>query len=575
MSHYLSLYADDVVIFLSQPEQSIPALLDLIKSFGEVSGYTINWLKSEFMSFGAELEPEFLQNLPFKITNKLKYLGLVLPKDPKLIFKYNFLEGVEKLKKDIDKWRTLPLSMMGRINAIKMVSLSRFLYLFQNLPIFLTRAFFKSLDSIIMPFIWGFKAHRISKKHLQKSRERGGLGLPCFLHYYWAANLRALVFWQEGFGREVSVHTPAWVAIEKNDVVNTSLPALLFSSSKVSATTKVNNRIILNCLKIWQQIKRYSKLPDTSIHTPVCRNHAFLPSFTDSTFDTWRLKGIVTLKDLYVDKQFASFTQLKDKYSLSSTHFFRYLQIRNYVRQCVPNFESLPEEKKIHKLLLIPPNSRNLISYFVKTFSEQVNSATLHLKSAWEEDLGIQIDDDVWEESLSRIRSCSINVRHQLIQFKVIHRLHYSKSKLHRFFPTISSLCDRCKAAEGSLSHLFWTCPRLYTFWCEIFNWFSGMYGCVFEPDPEMALFGYSSFLSDQSPSVQCTIIYGMVIAKKMILNLWKSDTVPLFKTWLTELTSVLHMEKIRYSLMGNLAKYFSIWQPFIDYLAQFDTSGK
>ena len=67
---------------------------------------------------------------------------------------------------DIKKCRTLPLSMVGRINAIKMVSLRRFLYLFQNSPIFLVQPFFKSLDSIVLPFIWGFKAHRISKTNL-------------------------------------------------------------------------------------------------------------------------------------------------------------------------------------------------------------------------------------------------------------------------------------------------------------------------------------------------------------------------------------------------------------------------
>lgn len=165
------------------------------------------------MSLSAELDDEFLHNPPFKITDRLKYLGVVLPKNPKLIFKLNFLKKLEDLKIDIGKWRTLPLSMIGRINAFKMVSLPRFLYLFQNVPIFLTKAFFKSLDSVILPFIWGFKAHRISKIHLQKPKEKGGLGLPCFLHYYWAANARALVYWQEDYKTEISIDTPPWGSI--------------------------------------------------------------------------------------------------------------------------------------------------------------------------------------------------------------------------------------------------------------------------------------------------------------------------------------------------------------------------
>ena len=570
VDHHLSLYADDVAIFMSQPQQSIPILLDLIKSFGEVSGYTINWQKSEFMPLGDNHEAEFLHKLPFKVTDKLKYLGVTLPKDPKLIFKLNFHEKVEKLKGDIGKWRTLPLSMVGRINAIKMVSLARFLYLFQNLPIFLTKSFFKLLDSIIMPFIWGFKAHRISKTHLQKPREKGGFGLPCFQHYYWAANLRALAFWGDGYNLEISTSTPAWVAIEKKDIKDSSLPALLFSTPGLP-NTKVKNRIIINCLKIWQQIKKCCKLPGTSIYAPVCHNHAFPPALSDATFYSWRQKGIVVLKDLYIDKHFASFTQLKDKFALPQTHFFRYLQVRNYVRQNLTIFESLPDENRIYSFWHGPPDSKCLISNFVRVFSEQVNYATHSLKKAWEEELGLQIDDMVWQEGLSRIQYCSINARHHLIQFKVMHRLHYSKTKLHRIYPTVSPLCDRCKAADGSLTHLFWTCPKLYVFWCGIFKWFSEMYNCVFKPEPEVALFGYSLSLLPQSIPVQHTIMYGMLIAKRLILMLWKSETVPLFKTWLSELTSLLHMEKIRYSLTNNLKQFYKIWQPFLDHLAQFD----
>lgn len=572
VDHHISLYADDVVLFISQPEKSVPVLLDLIKTFGEVSGYTINWQKSEFMSLGADLNTEFLHNLPFKITNRLKYLGVVLPKDPKLIFKMNFLEKLEKLRRDIEKWRTLPLSMVGRINAIKMVSLPRFLYLFQNLPIFLARSFFKSLDSIILPFIWGFKAHRISKTHLHKPGKMGGLGLPNFLHYYWAANARALVYWQEGYNMEVSAETPPWVAIEMSDVKNSSLPALLFSTPRPPATVKMDNMIIFNCLKIWQQIRKDCRLPGTSIHAPVYRNHAFSPSLSDGSFNSWRLKGVVTLKDLYVNKKFATFAQLQNKFSLPATHFFRYLQIRNYVRQCVPNFESLPEDKRIYKLLLGPLDSRKLVSGFVNIFSERTVYATHFLKNSWEEELGMQIGDDVWREGLARIRSCSISTRHQLIQFKVMHRLHYSKTKLHRIFPTISSLCDRCKSAEGSLTHIFWTCPKLNNFWCSIFKWFSDMYSCIFEPDPMIALFGVSPSLLNHRVSMQSTIMYGMVVAKKMILKLWKSDTAPHFRIWLSELIGILHMEKVRYGMMDNLNKFSDIWEPFLAHLDKYNT---
>lgn len=54
---------------------------------------------------------------------------------------------------------------------------------------------------------------------------------------------------------------------------------------------------------------------------------------------------------------------------------------------------------------------------------------------------------------MARIPSCPLN-RHQLIQFKVDHRLQYSKLRLHTIFQSVSLQCGRF--AEGTLLHTFW-----------------------------------------------------------------------------------------------------------------------
>lgn len=61
-----------------------------------------------------------------------------------------------------------------------MIFLPQLLYLFQNIPVFLPKSFFKKIDSIVLPFLWDYKTHRIGKKHLCKSKIEGGLALPNF-----------------------------------------------------------------------------------------------------------------------------------------------------------------------------------------------------------------------------------------------------------------------------------------------------------------------------------------------------------------------------------------------------------
>lgn len=72
---------------------------------------------------------------------------------------------------------------------------------------------------------------------------------------------------------------------------------------------------------------------------------------------------------------------------------------------------------------------------------------------SWEKDLGIDILENRWTKvlGLQGISSCSINSYFQLILYKVVHRLHYSRTKLHSIYPSVSPLCLKCKSTEGML----------------------------------------------------------------------------------------------------------------------------
>lgn len=55
--HKLLLYADDVLLLTTNPEAAVPHVLSLIDSFSLVSGYRVNWGKSEAMPLSTVSPP--------------------------------------------------------------------------------------------------------------------------------------------------------------------------------------------------------------------------------------------------------------------------------------------------------------------------------------------------------------------------------------------------------------------------------------------------------------------------------------------------------------------------------------
>lgn len=138
----ISLYADDILLYITQPQISIPTLLNKIDLFGTFSGYRINWTKSVRMPVHMENLAR-LDHFPFKISvENITYLGIEVTKHYSSLFQANFPPLIEKLKLRLSFWETLPISLIERINAIKMIFLPQILYLFQNVPIFQKKKIF-------------------------------------------------------------------------------------------------------------------------------------------------------------------------------------------------------------------------------------------------------------------------------------------------------------------------------------------------------------------------------------------------------------------------------------------------
>lgn len=119
--HKLSLYADDLLLYIRDPQSSIPRALPVLKSFSEFSGYKLNISKSECYAINqsaVELPPS---SVPFRLSNSgFKYLGIAITRSVRTLREQNFTALTTTVKSDLQRWNRLPLSLAGRVQTVKM-----------------------------------------------------------------------------------------------------------------------------------------------------------------------------------------------------------------------------------------------------------------------------------------------------------------------------------------------------------------------------------------------------------------------------------------------------------------------
>ena len=105
-----------MILYIENPKDSTPKLLELINKFSKVAGHKINIQKSvTFLYTNNEiLEKEYNNTIPFKIaTQKIKYLCIHLTQEVKDLYAKKYKTLIKEIK-DVKKWKDSPCSWMEK-----------------------------------------------------------------------------------------------------------------------------------------------------------------------------------------------------------------------------------------------------------------------------------------------------------------------------------------------------------------------------------------------------------------------------------------------------------------------------
>lgn len=562
--HKISLFADDVLIYLSNPDASFLHLFSYLEIFGSVSGYKLNISKTQILC--VNYTPSQLLTSKIQINwglEYIKYLGVNIPKDLSKLYELNMKPLCQQINSDIGRWELIPIfTFESRVETVKMNVLPRILYLFQTLPIVITDKQFQKWDRLISRFIWQGKRARLGLKTLQLAKDKGGIALPCLKDYYVSAQFRILVCWCN------PEYHARWKDIEMRISRNCPMQARLGDKRRIKEQMQQDNQWINLTLKVWLNfVTKYNLQEVIKVLRWPAYDVDFVPSKTDANFKTWTDQGLSSYCTYFHKGTIRDFYSIMRQHHLQNSDFFRYLQVRHYTQSFIPKNKFFFEMPILN--IFVKAYARNtglkLISRLYKDFQEIKRANTDYIKQRWEREANSQISGDIW-------------LKHCTFQWKITSSnswRYFGWRSLCRYFITPaqsshyygSSSCWRNCGVKGVQHyHIFWSCPPIQNFWSliqielkEILNlqkalkWDELLFGSI-----------YSVKMNKDTKR-----LFGMLslAARKCISQKWLNPIPPSLDDWYSNVYSIFTMERITWYVKLEIEKFDKIWEKWRSYI--------
>ena len=168
-------------------------------------------------------------------------------------------------------------------------------------------------------------------------------------------------------------------------------------------------------------------------------------------------------------------------------------------------------------------------------------------------------DTAVWFQAAQRSYKGILNISLIEASLKVLVRWYYVPSRLARIFPGSSPVCFRGCELEGSMLHIWWSCPRIRAFWQKMFRTISALTRVGVAPHPSVALL--NQYIPNLPKSSQTLSLFILLGAKMSIAKAWKKPRVP-FQGFRRKVSWIMMQEQIVDKLHAKLRNSWQFGNP-------------
>ena len=155
-THLLSMFADDVNMFMQFKQSSWQAALNTLDQFTENTGLKINYDKTTVYRLGSVAN----SNACFYSSRKLKWsdkplnsLGIFIAHQAQTLLDMNYKDIIERTRTILEAWHNCSLSLLGKILVFNTLVSFLFVYKMSVLPTF-PENYVKLLNKLVRDFLW-------------------------------------------------------------------------------------------------------------------------------------------------------------------------------------------------------------------------------------------------------------------------------------------------------------------------------------------------------------------------------------------------------------------------------------
>ncbi len=177
-------------------------------------------------------------------------------------------------------------------------------------------------------------------------------------------------------------------------------------------------------------------------------------------FTDWSCKGIKYLEHILEGTDFIPFDKLIKQYGINKNRFLEYQQIKSIVkRKFKSNHINLQITPSVSDFLNL--KTPKLMSKIYRALSKIDESVSLPI-AKWEADLSVSWDHNFWSQICLKTFELIRNPGLQLIQYKILHRVHYTGHRMFRMVLQLLTTAHTVKAIHLTITSTLYGSVHLF-----------------------------------------------------------------------------------------------------------------